>query len=174
MRARGGLQGDGVHAGDFDAAAIAQRLDDAQRALGNLLGLIGMSVGDALDAGDDFVDARVVLHGAGAERIHAEIDGVIPGGEAREVADDFDLADLGHVAEVFALSACRAALRCQLRARRAAAASIGALAGRGLLEDQAFVLARCERVTLRVVCFISSPRCLISTLPASRGCLRAR
>ena len=29
-----------------------------------------------------------------AQRIHAQIDGVVPGGEAREVADDFDLAQL--------------------------------------------------------------------------------
>ena len=39
--------------------------------------------------------ARVVLHGAGAQRIHAVIDGVVPGGEAREVADGFHLADFG-------------------------------------------------------------------------------
>ena len=90
----GGLEGDGVHAGDFDEL-IGERLHDAQRALRDLLGLIGMGSGDAFEAGDDLVDARVVLHGAGAERVHAEIDGVIPGGEAGEVADDLDLADLG-------------------------------------------------------------------------------
>ena len=45
------------------------------------------------DARHQFVDARVVLHGAGAQRIHAEIDGVVPGGEAREVADGFHFAD---------------------------------------------------------------------------------
>ena len=51
--------------------------------------------GEAVEARDEFVYARIVFHGAGAERIHAEIDGVIPGGEAREVADDFDFADFG-------------------------------------------------------------------------------
>ena len=51
--------------------------------------------GDAVEARDEFIDARVVLHGAGAERIHAQIDGVVPGGKAREVADDFDFADFG-------------------------------------------------------------------------------
>ena len=103
VSAGGGLQGDGVHAGDFDEL-IGESLHDAQRALRELLGLIGMGAGDSFEAGDDLVDARVVLHGAGAERVHAEIDRVIPGGEAGEVADDFDLADLGQVAEIFARS----------------------------------------------------------------------
>ena len=51
--------------------------------------------GEAVEARDEFVDARVVFHGAGAERIHAEVNRVIPGGEAREVADHFDFADFG-------------------------------------------------------------------------------
>jgi hypothetical protein len=59
------------------------------------LGLVGVGLGQALDAGDVLVDPGVVLHGAGAERVHAVIDGVVPGGEAREVADDLDFADLG-------------------------------------------------------------------------------
>ena len=99
VRAGGGLQRNRIHAGDFDQA-VAQRLDDPQRALRNLLRLVGMAVGDAVQPRHDFVHPRVVLHRAGAERIHAEIDGVIPGGKAREVADDFDLAHFGHVAEI--------------------------------------------------------------------------
>ena len=66
------------------------------------LGLVGVGFGDALEAGDELVDAAVVLHGAGAERIHAEVDGVVPGGHAGEVADELDLGELGHDAEVFA------------------------------------------------------------------------
>ena len=38
--------------------------------------------------------------------IHAEVDGVVPGGEAREVADDFDLADFGEAFDAFAAVAC--------------------------------------------------------------------
>ena len=94
MRARCGLQGDGLHAGDFDERFF-ERAQHAERALRERFRLIGMRFGDAFQARDELVDARVVLHGAGAERIHAEIDRVVPGGEAREVADDLDLGELG-------------------------------------------------------------------------------
>ena len=101
MRAGRGLQRDRVHAGDFEQAAL-QQVDDFENALRERFGPVGMRLGQALDARDKFVHARVVLHGAGAERIHAEVDGVVPGGEAREVADDLDLAELreqaGHLA----------------------------------------------------------------------------
>jgi hypothetical protein len=52
-----------------------------------------MRPGQAVDARYQLVDARVVLHGAGAERIHPVIDGVIPGGKTREVAQNFDLTN---------------------------------------------------------------------------------
>ena len=65
LRTGGGLQGDGVHAGDFQEA-VAEGLHDTQSALRNFLGLIRMSVGEAFHARDEFVHARVVLHGAGA------------------------------------------------------------------------------------------------------------
>ena len=143
LRARGRLQGDRVHAGDLEQA-VAQRLHDAQSALRNLLRLIGMRVGDAFQARDKFVDARVVLHGAGAQRIHAEIDGVIPRREPREVADDFDLAHFGHIAQIFALLLAQQLRRVdfghierrQLPSR---------LAGRRLFENQSFVLAEVTR-----------------------------
>ena len=134
----GGLQGDGVHAGDFDEL-IGERLHDAQRALRDLLGLIGMRPGDAFEARHDLVDARVVLHGAGAERIHAVIDRVIPGGEAGEVADDLDLADLGERGGFGAQQHRRVRQRHRPRARRAAQA-IGFFARRRVLEDESFVL----------------------------------
>ena len=93
MRAGRGLQRDGVHAGDLDQAAL-QQIDDFKNALGERVWPVGMRFGEALDARDGFVDARVVLHGAGAERIHAQVDGVVPRREPREVADDLDLAKL--------------------------------------------------------------------------------
>ena len=89
--AGGGLEGDGVHAGDFEEA-LAEGVHDLERALREGFGLVGMGFGDAFEARDELVDARVVLHGATAEGVHAEVDGVVPGGEAREVADDFDFA----------------------------------------------------------------------------------
>ena len=135
----GGLEGDGVHASDFEEA-VAERLHDAQSALRNFLGLIGMSVGEAFDASDKFVDARVVLHGAGAKRVHAEIDGVVPGGEAGEVADDFNLADFRHVAQILALGFAQEFCGVDfgdVEGRKFP----GGFAGRGFFEDEAFVLA---------------------------------
>ena len=134
----GRLQSDGIHAGDFDEL-IGERLHDAQCALRDLLGLIGMGAGDSIEAGDDLIDPRIVLHGAGAERVHAVIDRVIPGGEAGEVADDFDLADFRQ----------RGGFGAQCGAEFGGgidfghierAQAIGFLAGRGVLEDEALVL----------------------------------
>src|SRR5438132_6128703 len=41
------------------------------------------------------VDLRAVLHGAGAERVHARVDGVVELGEVREMAHHLRLAELG-------------------------------------------------------------------------------
>ncbi len=49
--AGGGLEGDRVHAGDFDEAALEQ-IDDFKNALGERVGAVGMGFGEALDAGD--------------------------------------------------------------------------------------------------------------------------
>src|SRR6267378_8140038 len=103
-----------------------------------------MAIGEAFDARYKLVDARVVFHGARAQRIHSKIDGVIPRREPREVTDDFDLADFGHVAEILALLLAEQ-LRCvnlrdierrQLPRR---------FAGRRLFENQSFVLADVTR-----------------------------
>ena len=101
MRACRRLQGDRVHAGDLDQA-LAERFHDAQRALRCPLRLIRMAVRNSFQTRDHFVHSRVVLHGARTQGIHAQIYGVVPGGESREVADDFDLTHFRHVAEVFA------------------------------------------------------------------------
>src|ERR1700683_33431 len=56
-----------------------------------------MRPSESLNARHLLVNARVVFHGARAERIEAEIDGVVLGGEAREMTDGFDFADLGEI-----------------------------------------------------------------------------
>ncbi len=139
MRAGRGLQRDGIHAGDLDEL-LAEHLHDAQRALADALRLIRMRLGQSHQPRDVLVHARVVLHGARAQRIHAVIDRVVPGGDAREVADDLDLADLGHLAQVFARVVAEQFGGIDFRhvERRQL---VGLLAGRRLLEDQAFVLA---------------------------------
>ena len=96
MSAGSGLESDRVHAGDFGESGF-EHGDDFETALGEFLGLIRMGPGETFGACDEFVHARVVLHGAGAEGIEAEINGVIPSGEAGEVAEGFELADFGEV-----------------------------------------------------------------------------
>ena len=51
----------------------------------------------ALDARHLLVDARIVFHGAGAQRIQAQIDRVVVRRQAREVANRFHFADFGKV-----------------------------------------------------------------------------
>ena len=99
LRAGGGLERGGLHAGDFEQASLQSR-QDLQAALRELLRLIRMLGGHAFQARDVFVDARIVFHGAGAQRIHAQVDGVVPGGEPREVADHLDLAHFGEALEI--------------------------------------------------------------------------
>ena len=75
LRAGDGLEADGFHAGDFESAFL-QIAEDSQAALRKLDGLIGMLGGEAVEPRDEFIDARIVFHGAGAQRVHAEVDGV--------------------------------------------------------------------------------------------------
>ena len=82
-----------------------------QIALRERFRLIGMRPSQALDARDLFVHARIVFHGAGAERIEAQIDGVVLGGEAREVADRFHFAHFGKALDFSAR--VRGAQRCR-------------------------------------------------------------
>ena len=43
---------------------------------------------------------RIVFHRAGAERVHALIDGIVPGGHANEVANDIDFAYFRHTFQI--------------------------------------------------------------------------
>ena len=140
LRAGGGLERSGVHPRDF-GEAIEQQLLNFQAALRQLLRLIGMLGGDAVEARDKFIHARVVLHRARPERIHAQIDRVIPRGKPREMADDFDFADFGESRNLLA-GVVRAQRRLRVHGRHIERREFdAALAGRRLFEDQPFVLA---------------------------------
>src|SRR5579872_5634704 len=96
---------------------------------------------EAIEARDEFIYARIVFHGAGAERIHAEVDGVIPRGEAREVANHFDFADFWE-----SLDAAARKLRAQFLYRVDGGhverrKFDAALSRNRLLKNQAFILA---------------------------------
>ena len=49
VRAGGGLEGDCVHAGDFDEAAL-QQVDDFKNSLSERIGAVGMGFGQAFNA----------------------------------------------------------------------------------------------------------------------------
>ena len=76
-----------------------------ERALGHLLGRERVRRREAGQARDLLVDPRVVLHRAGAERIEARVDREVQLREAREVADDVDLGDLGLALDLAAAAA---------------------------------------------------------------------
>ena len=138
VRPGGGLERDRLHAGDLDQA-LGERFEDAQCALRDFFRLIRMSIGQAFEAGNKFVNPRIVFHGARAKRIHAEVDRVVPGREACEVTDDLDLAHLRHEAEVITCRIAQQLLWVYFRnvERREL---VSFLAGRRLLEDESLVL----------------------------------
>src|SRR6476620_8821667 len=129
--------------------------------------------GDAIEPRHEFIHARVVLHGAGAQRIHAQIDGVIPCRESRKVANHFNLADLGemfHAITTVVRAQCLSRIDCRYVERRQFER---ALPRRRFLEDQPFILIRmsCSLLdSLRHFCvFIPLP-----TTQNYSGCSKAR
>ena len=139
LRACGRLQRNGVHPGNFEQAFF-QQAQDFQAALREFLRLIGMLRRDSFEPRYEFIHARVVLHGAGAERIHAKIDGVIPGGKPREVAQHFDFAHFGEAFDAFLAMMCAKRFG-WFRGRHIQWRQFErALSRRRFLEDQSFVL----------------------------------
>ena len=59
-----------------------------------------MKVCEARDARDTFVETRIVFHRARAQRVHAEVDRIVPGRHANEVTNHVDFADFGHAFEI--------------------------------------------------------------------------
>ena len=160
----GGLHGDGVHARDFEQALL-QRGENFEAALRQLLRLERVLGGQAVEPRDEFVYARVVLHGARSQRIHPQVDGVIPGGKPRKVAEHFDLADLGHsfnaVARVLGAQHALRIHRRHVQRRQLDAA----LSRSRFLEDQPLVLAG------MAARFFDPVGQVISSKPASPVCV---
>ncbi len=140
----GRLERDGVHAGYFQQA-LFQQPHDFQAALREFLRLIGMLRGNAIESRDELIYARVILHGAGAKRIHAQIDRVVPRRKTRKVAENFDLA---HFRKPFD---ARAPVICAQRFSRIDGGHVErrqferALPRRRFLKDQSFALIRVPR-----------------------------
>ena len=138
------LQSDGVHSGNFQQTFF-QQPKDFQAALRKFLRLVRMFGCNSFEPRHKFVHARVVLHGAGTQRVHAKVNGVVPGRKPSEVADHFDFADFGKPFNT---------LPAVMRAKRVGRFRFGhvqrrqferALSGRRFLEDQPFVLVHVPR-----------------------------
>jgi len=137
----GWLQGDGIHAGNFQEALLEQP-QNPQASLRKFLRLIGVLRCDSFEPRHKFIDARIVLHGAGTQRVHSQVNRVIPGGKTREVAEHLDLADFRKTLDVFAQMGGAQHFR-WFRFRYVQWRQFErALAGRRFLEDQALVLIR--------------------------------
>ena len=94
LRARRGLQRHGGKSRDLGEDRL-QVPHELERALRALVLLVRVEVAEAREPPDALVDARVVLHRAGAERVEAGVDAERAVGERRDVADDLGLGDLG-------------------------------------------------------------------------------
>src|SRR5438477_8605133 len=98
-----------------------------------------MRQSEALETRHPFVDLRVVLHRAGAERIEAEVDVIVPRREPREVPNDIDLTQFGHGRNVtpqkFRIDDVAHTFDRNIELRKIE----GAAAGRAFLEKKRFV-----------------------------------
>ncbi len=139
VRARRRLQRDRLHAGDVEQTLL-QQIDDFENALRQRLRPVRMRLCQPLDPGHKLIHARVVLHRARAQRIHPQIDRVVPRRESCEVANDLDLAQLRQQPRRLAMRIAQQLRRHQPPAHRAAAACTRVLARRRLLKDQPLVL----------------------------------
>ena len=141
MRSGRRLQRGSIHPRDRQQA-ILQIPKDAQAALRYFRGLLRMFARKTIEPRDEFVHAWIVFHCAGAERIHAEVDRVIPCGKAREMTDHFDFADFrkpfDRVAREFRAKR-GGRINCRYIERRNLHAP---LARSGLLEYKTLVLVR--------------------------------
>ena len=99
VRARGGLKRDARQTRDL-REMLLEFVNDFEGALRVALVSERMKICEPCDTRDAFVEARVVLHRARAQRVHAEIDRIVPGGHANEVPNDVHFADFGHAFEI--------------------------------------------------------------------------
>ena len=99
LRPGGRLQRHGRKSRDLgeDLLQVPHQLE---RALGVLVLRMRVQVAEPRERGSALVDARVVLHRAGAERVEARVDPEGAVGERREVPHDLRLGELGKARRV--------------------------------------------------------------------------
>ena len=145
MRAGGRRHRHGRHAGQR-LQPVRQAVDQLERALHGRDRLQGMQVADAGQARHLLVDARVVLHGARAQRIDAHVDGVVLLAEPRVVLHHLRLGEAGQADLAGAAQAVQAVLHLRrLRQVDAAAAGLAHLEDQRLLDLQRAVAGEGRR-----------------------------
>jgi len=90
---RGRLEGEVGHAEDL-AQVLPEFVHQPKASLRECNGPAGMQRGKAGPLGDLLVNLRVVLHGAGAQRIEADVDAEIPPRKGRVMPDQIDFRHL--------------------------------------------------------------------------------
>ena len=139
MRARRGLQRNRVQPRDL-AQRVFQMRHHFHGALRQTLRLVRMRPRQTFQPRHRFIDARVVLHRAGTQRVHAEIDRIVPRGKPREVANHFHFADFRKPVDTVA-HLCGTQRFGRIHHRHIERRQLIAdLARRALFEDQPFVL----------------------------------
>ena len=93
LRACRRLQGHGVETGDL-CENLLESPDQLEGPLTTVNLLMRVKVPEAWKLDNPLVDPRIVFHGAGAQRIEAGVDTVVPRGQLREVPDDLGLGNL--------------------------------------------------------------------------------
>ena len=136
MRAGGGRHRHGRHAGQR-LQPMRQAIDQLERALHGRDRLQRMEVADAGQARHLLVEARIVLHGARAQRVDAHVDGVVLLAEPRVVLHHLRLAEARQADRAGAAQAVQAILDLRrLRQVDAAAARLAHLEDQRLLDLQ--------------------------------------
>ncbi len=93
LRPRRRLQRNRIHPGNFQQT-LFQQLQHLQATLRKLLRLIRMLRRNSIQPRHKLIHPRVVFHRARTQRIHPQINRVIPGRKPREVPDHLDLTNL--------------------------------------------------------------------------------
>ena len=139
LRAGRRLERDGGKPGDL-GEDLLESPHELERALRALVLLVRMKIAEAGEPCQPLVDARVVLHRAGAERVEAGVDAEGAVGERREVAHDLRLGDLGKARGRRPCEPVRKLGNGQVGPRR----TPGAASGTGALEDQRRVVSHAQ------------------------------
>ncbi|MNW60043.1 hypothetical protein D3C74_380010 [compost metagenome] len=102
----GWLQGHGIHAGQ-GGQILLQSMHQFECTLDAFFRLVRVNLGQAGEAGNIFINLRIVFHRAGAERIKAVVDAEVAAGKRGIVADYIHFRYLRQDYRLAAQQSCR-------------------------------------------------------------------